>query len=231
MISGIEAIDHQNNPGTILWKSNSLSGDFPHNLTISNASDVPAWFFALQAIVIANGTVPASLTAFVNATDTPSSTSKYQSTQIIEGTLITGFIVILYIAVALALRYRRTRLRRARELHPFIQPFNLHPFTLIRRGLLHASDRVVKGRILPESPIIPSKFRNTENATANLANAQAIIPQPSSSSPVPEPLLEPSPPLLNISHLREQDSGLRNVEEDAEEENMVILLPPEYTAT
>ncbi|KJA22601.1 hypothetical protein HYPSUDRAFT_642368 [Hypholoma sublateritium FD-334 SS-4] len=153
-------------------------------------------------------------------------TISHRTHQIIGGAAA-GVVIILYIAVALALRRRRTRLV-ARELHPTIQPFNLHPFTLIRRGLLHASDRLLKGRLAPESAAVPSKFRNVENDT----NSQAIVPQLRSSSPVRNASSDPCPPLPMISHLREQDSGLRIVAETAEadEANMVIVLPPEYTA-
>ena len=129
------------------------------------------------------------------------------------------------------------RRRRAHRLHleqeddsdPAIQPFNLHPFTLIRHGLLHASDRVFKVRLVPESPLLASKFRDLEN-TPNFVNSQATIPGPESPSPGRNPALELSPPLLN-PRLREQDSGLRIVAETAEEENMSGVLPPEYTAT
>lgn len=140
-----------------------------------------------------------------------------------------GVVIILCVAFALASRRMRTRLRMEQEDYHTIHPFNLHPFTLIRRGLLHASDRILKGRLVPESAVVLSKFRNAENVT-NSVNTQAMIPPPRSSSPVRNPPVEPPQPLPTISHLREQDSGLRMVAEATEEENMVIVLPPEYTA-
>lgn len=244
------------NPGAIVWTSQALTGENSHKLNISrsNGNLHPSYLYTtlnIQSFLISNGTIPASETASANPTVTAdpapkttvtadpaskplspdtvmASTRSHRTHQIIGGAFA-AVVVILYIAAALALRRRRAnRLHLEQQLQPAIQPFSLHPFSVFRRGILHTSDRVLKGRLVPESALTPSKRRNIED-TASLVNPQAIIIGPRSPPPR-EPSADPSIPLSAIAHVREQDSGLRMVEDGNEEVNMVVVLPPEYTA-
>ena len=228
-------------PGRVLFETTQLDTTAQHFMSLKYSAATTngnsTWQpMSVQSIIIANGTIPASIT---NTTAMPQASAPKGA--IIAGALSGAFTLIFIIALAIILHKRQSQKQKK---HPYVvQAFSSQPSPLLARLVTFPSvmedDVEGRGRLLPvpvpPGVIPPSKLmaRSTDTST-QAPNEQDPVQRETEDAQTEEAIDSIRDPPVRVTRTRniqEEDSGLRLVEQGADgEEEIIRVLPPVYTA-
>lgn len=224
--------------GTVAASSMHTNDTFPSSSpSLNSFAPLEASITSSATMLSATSKVTSSIPIATSGTAQVSRPSSNPSRPAIIAGSFSSILVLCSIIISTCIWRRRRNRGRRQQLVAFVHPFNPDPLTLMER-LLNYPTTATSGdpKWRQRHPETPPDGRRQNIPASKLSkimdNVQRAMRVPTLPSNTP-PRLGPAIVDRQIVHIHEEDSGMRMVNDNANqgsESAMVIVLPPAYTA-